>query len=150
MLGTVLYLLFTASASWVAFYKQGILRTLNSSRDCTGQVVRLRACGTMEPIIMKYHVLSCSAGKNLAEDQDQAKILYGYSLTKTSKNNSKSWFLVSRICIFHLNVPSSSFVRHLPPVLLKREKFTLYLLPSLALGFWVGTCGRIYALSSFF
>ena len=52
------------------------------------------ACGTMEARIMKYHVLSWPVGKILAEDQDQAELLYGYSLTRINENNSKNWFIV--------------------------------------------------------
>ena len=48
----------------------------------------------MEAKIMKYYVLSWYVGKILAEDQDQAELLYVYSLTKTSENSSKSWFIV--------------------------------------------------------
>ena len=40
---------------------------------------------SMEAKIMKYHVLSWSFGKILAEDQDQAELLYGYTITRTSK-----------------------------------------------------------------
>ena len=84
--------LFGASASWVSFYKQGMLRTIHLLRGtCKEQVVRMRACDIMEAEIMKYHVLSWSAGKVLAEDQnqdqDQAQLFYGYSLTKASENN---------------------------------------------------------------
>ena len=44
----------------------------------------------MEAKIMKYHVPSWSAGKVLTEDRDQAELLYRYSLSKTSENNSKA------------------------------------------------------------
>ena len=32
--------------------------------------------------------------RNLAEDQDQTELLDGYSLTRASENDSKSWFIV--------------------------------------------------------
>ena len=67
-----------------------------------GHVVWLRACGTMEAKIMKYHVLSWSPGKVLAEDRDQAELLYGYSLTKTSENNSKLVHSVTNLHLFYL------------------------------------------------
>ena len=34
---------------------------------------------------MKYHVLSLSIGKILAEDQDPAELRCGYTVTKTSE-----------------------------------------------------------------
>ena len=34
---------------------------------------------------MKYHVLSWSVGKILAEDQDRNELLYGYTITRTSE-----------------------------------------------------------------
>ena len=40
---------------------------------------------SMEAKIMKYHVLSWSFEKILPEDQDRAKLLYGYTITRTSK-----------------------------------------------------------------
>ena len=39
----------------------------------------------MEVRTMKYHVLSWSIGKILAEDQDRAELLYGYTITRTSE-----------------------------------------------------------------
>ena len=39
----------------------------------------------MKAKIMKYHVLSLSFGKILPEDQDRAELLYGYTITRTSK-----------------------------------------------------------------
>ena len=39
----------------------------------------------MKAKIMKYHVLSWSFGKILPEDQDRAELLYGYTITRTSK-----------------------------------------------------------------
>ena len=51
----------------------------------------------MEAKIMKYLVLSWFAGKVLTEDQ--AELLYGYSLTKTCGNNSK---LVHSVINLHL------------------------------------------------
>ena len=59
----------------------------------------------MQAKIMKYHVLYgllVKFGRRSSEDQDQSELLYGYSLTKTSENNSKSWFILSRICTFLL------------------------------------------------
>ena len=55
---------------------------------------RLRACGTIDAKIIKYHVLSGYIGKVLAEDQDRTELLKGYSLTRASENNLKSWFIV--------------------------------------------------------
>ena len=74
------------------FISKGSYGPYTCRGTCTGQVVRLRACGTMKAKIMKCHVLSWSAGKVLAEDQnqDQAVLPYGYSLTKTSENNSEA------------------------------------------------------------
>ena len=43
---------------------------------------------------MKYHVRSGYVGKILTEDQDQAKLLEGYSLARASEINAKSWFIV--------------------------------------------------------
>ena len=40
---------------------------------------------SMEAKMMKYHVLSWSLGKILPEDQDRAELLYGYTITRTSK-----------------------------------------------------------------
>ena len=40
---------------------------------------------SMEDKIMKYHVLPWPFGKILAEDQDRAELLYGYTITRTSK-----------------------------------------------------------------
>ena len=35
--------------------------------------------------IMQYHVLLWSFGKILPEDQHRAELLYGYTITRTSK-----------------------------------------------------------------
>ena len=40
---------------------------------------------SMEANIMKYHVLLWSFRKILPEDQDQDELLYGYTITRTSK-----------------------------------------------------------------
>ena len=40
---------------------------------------------SMEAKIMKYHVLSWSFWKILPEDQGRAELLYGYTITRTSK-----------------------------------------------------------------
>ena len=40
---------------------------------------------SMEAKILKYHVLSWFFGKLLPEDQDRAELLYGYTITRTSK-----------------------------------------------------------------
>ena len=39
----------------------------------------------MEAKLTKYHVLSRAFGKILSEDQDRAELLYGYTVTRTSK-----------------------------------------------------------------
>ena len=89
--------------------------------------MRLRACGTMEAKIMKYHFLSWFTGRILEKDQDQAELLYVYSFTRISENDSKSWFIVSRVCIFLSNICLAHLLfASFPSVLKKREKFTLY------------------------
>ena len=61
--------------------------------------------------MMKYHVRSGHVGKILTEDQDQAELLEGYSLTRASEINSKSWFIVfTSLHLFIEHRPSSSFV----------------------------------------
>ena len=40
---------------------------------------------SMEANIMKYHVLLWSFRKILPEDQDRDELLYGYTITRTSK-----------------------------------------------------------------
>ena len=87
---------------------------------------RLRGWGhlteSMEAKIMKYHGLSWSFGKILPEDQNWAKLLYGYAITRTSK---KSWFIVlMNLHIFTWHRPSLSFIRQFSASF-TREKFTL-------------------------
>ena len=76
----------------------------------------------MEAKILKYHVLSGHVSKVLDEDQDQAELLDGYSLTRASENNSESWFIVSNLHLFICYRPSSSFVRHFPTSVEKARK----------------------------
>ena len=40
---------------------------------------------SMEARIMKYLILLWSFGKILPEDQDRDELLYGYTITRTSK-----------------------------------------------------------------
>ena len=40
---------------------------------------------SMEAKIMKYHVVLWSFRKSLPEDQDRVELLYGYTITRTSK-----------------------------------------------------------------
>ena len=75
----------------------------------------------MEAKIMKYHVLSCSIAKILAEDQDRAEFLYKYTFTRTSEKPG-SW--CSRICTFLSNIGLAHLLlASFPPVSKKREKF---------------------------
>ena len=70
--------------------------------------------------------VSCSfsvCSINLAEDQDQTKLLDGYSLTRASENDSKCWFIVfTNLHLFILHRPSSSFVCQFSHQFRKSEK----------------------------
>ena len=79
---------------------------------------------------------SWSIGKILAEDQDRAELLYGYTITRTSE---KAGSYCSRICTFLSNTGLVHLLFASFPPISKARKI-LYILPSthdLAIEFWM-------------